>query len=148
MGLRRDAWTITPDKTPQGRGILRIRRRHQRQQQLERDRHVGCGRISGVDVPDRIGELLPGILPRKAVEELLVIVDIARDHVEVQALGRLRLAVHEQRQRFRRGIAQPFVDGQAVALRLGNLLAMLVEEQLVIEAFRRQAAQRRADLAG
>ena len=87
------------------------------------------------------------ILPRKAFEELLVVVDVARDHVEIQPLGRLRLAIHEQRQRFRRGIAQPFVDGQPVALRLRNLLALVVEEQFVIETFRRQAAERRADLA-
>ena len=87
------------------------------------------------------------ILPRKAVEELLVVVDVARDHVEIQPLRRLRLAVHEQRQRFRRGIAQPFVDGEAVALRLGNLLALVVEEQFVVETFRRHAAERRADLA-
>ena len=101
-----------------------------------------------MDVPDRIGELLLGILPREAVEELLVVVDVARDDVEIQPLRRLRLAVHEQRQRFRRGIAQPFVDGQAVALRLRNLLALVVEEQFVVEAFRRRAAERRADLAG
>ena len=88
------------------------------------------------------------VLPRKAVEELLVVVDVARDHVEVQPLRRLRLAIHEQRQRFRRGIAQPFVDGEPVALRLRNLLALVVEEQLVVEAFRRRAAERRADLAG
>ena len=88
------------------------------------------------------------VLPREAVEELLVVVDIARDDVEIQPLRRLRLAVHEQRQRFRRGIAQPFVDGQAIALRLRNLLALLVEEQFVVEALRRRAAERRADLAG
>ena len=87
------------------------------------------------------------VLPRKAVEELLVVVDIARDHVEIQPLRRLRLAVHEQRQRFRRRIAQPFVDGQPIALRLRNLLALVVEEQFVVEALRRRAAERRADLA-
>ena len=100
-----------------------------------------------MDVPDRIGELLPGILPRKAVEELLVVVDIARDHVEVQALGRLRVAIHEQRQQFRRRVAQPFVDGEPVAFRFGNLLAILVEEQFVVEPFRRHAAERRASVA-
>jgi hypothetical protein len=42
---------------------------------------------------------------------------------------------------------QPFVDGEPVALRLGNLLAVLVEEKLVVEAFGRQAAERAADLA-
>ena len=124
MGLRRDAGTIAPDETPQRRGVLRIRRRHQRQQQLERDGHVGHRRMAGMDVPDRIGQLLLGVLPRKAFEELLVVVDIARDHVEVQPLGRLRLAVHEQRQQFRRRIAQPFIDGEPVALRLRNLLAL------------------------
>ena len=100
-----------------------------------------------MDVPDRICQLLLGILPRKAVEELLIVVDIARDHVEIQPLRRLRLAVHEQRQRFRRRIAQPFVDGKPVALRLRNLLALVVEEQFVIEPLRRRAAERRADLA-
>src|SRR5579871_6105675 len=103
--------------------------------------------MSGMDVPDRIAELLARVLTRKTLEELLVVVDIARDHVEVQPLGRLRLAIHEQRQRFRRGIAQPFVDGEAVALRLRDLLALLVEEELVVEALRRRAAERRADLA-
>ena len=34
-----------------------------------------------MDVPDWIGELLLGILPRESVEELLVVVDIARDDV-------------------------------------------------------------------
>ena len=143
MRLRRHARTIAADEAPQRFGILRVRRRHQRQQQLERDRHVGLRRLAGMDVPDRIGELLLGVLPRKAVEELLVVVDVARDHVEIQPLRRLRLAVHEQRQRFRRGVAQPFVDGEPVALRLRNLLALLVEEELVVEAFRRRAAERR-----
>src|SRR3954463_15442867 len=103
--------------------------------------------MAGVNVPDRVGELLPGVLPRKTVEELLVVVDVARDDVEMQPLCRLRLAVHEQRQRFRRRIAQPFVDGETVALRLGNLLALVVEEQFVIETLGWGAAKRRADLA-
>ena len=61
-------------------------------------RSVAAGVLAGMDVPDRIGELLLRILPRKAVEELLVVVDGARDDVEMQPLRRLRLAVHEQRQ--------------------------------------------------
>ena len=51
-----------------------------------------------MNVPDRIGKLLPGVLPREPVEELLIVVDIARDDVEIQPFRRLRLAVHEQRQ--------------------------------------------------
>src|SRR5947209_8037690 len=103
--------------------------------------------MAGVNMPDRIGELLLGVLARKTVEELLVVVDIAGDHVEVQPLRRLGLAIHEQRQRFRRRIAQPFADGEAIALRFGNLLAPLVEEQFVIEAFGRCAAERGANPA-
>src|SRR5438445_685687 len=148
MRLRRHARTIAPDETPQRLGILRIRRRHQRQQELEGDGHVGLLRLAGMDVPDGIAELLLDILPREPVEELLIVVDVARDHVEIEPLRRLRLAVHEQRQRFRRRIAQPFVDRKPVALRLRNLLALLVEEQLVIETLGRRAAERRADLAG
>src|SRR5205814_9038225 len=67
-------------------------------------------------------ELLLAILLGKAINELLIVVDLARDDVEEQPLRRLRLAIHEQRQRFRRGVAQPFVDGEAVALRLRYLL--------------------------
>src|SRR4051794_11880963 len=103
--------------------------------------------MAGVNVPDRVGELLLAILARKTVEELLIVVDVARDDVEMQPLRRLGLAIHEQRQRFRRRIAQPLVDGQTVALRLGNLLALLIEEQFVIEAFGWYAAKRGADLA-
>ena len=148
MGFRRHARPIAPDEAPQRRGILRVRRRHQRQQELERDRHIGLRRMPGMNVPDRIAELLARVLARKAFEELLVVVDIARDHVEVEPLGRFRLAVHEQRQRFRRGIAQPFVDGEAIALRLRNLLALLVQKKLVVETFRRRAVERRADFSG
>ncbi len=103
--------------------------------------------MPGVDVPDRIGELLPIVLPRERFEKLLVVVDVARDHVEIEPLCRLRLTIHEQRQRFRRRVAQPLIDGEPVALRFGNLLALVVEEQLVIEAFRRRAAEHGADLA-
>ena len=107
----------------------------------------GLRRIAGMDMPDRIAEPLLAVLALIAVEELEILVDVARDHVEIEPLRRLRLAIHEQRQRFRRGIAQPFLDGQAVALRLGNLLALLVEKQFVIEAFRRRAADGAIDLA-
>ena len=147
MGRARHARPVAADEAPQRVGVLGVRRRHQRQQHRERDRHVGLGRIAGMDMPDRIAEPLLDVLPLVAVEKLLVVVDLPRDHVEVEPLRRLRLAVHEQRQRLRRRIAQPFVDGEAVALRLGNLLALLVEEELVVEAFRRRAAERAADFA-
>ena len=100
-----------------------------------------------MNMPDRIGELLLGILPLIGFEILLIVVDVARDHVEIETLGRLRLAIHEQRQRFRRRVAQPFVDGKPVALRLRDLLALLVKEELEIEAFGRVGTKRAADLA-
>jgi hypothetical protein len=73
---------------------------------------------------------------------------VAGDDVEIEPLCRLRLAIHEQGERLRGGVAQPFFDRQSVALGLGNLLALFVEEQLVIEAFRRRAPERAANLAG
>src|SRR3546814_8853292 len=59
----------------------------------------------------------------------------------IQPLGPPRLLVHEQRQALRRAVGQPLVDREAVALGLGDLLSGLVEEQLVVEAFRRPAAE-------
>src|SRR5437764_1180602 len=100
-----------------------------------------------MDVPHRIAEPLLAVLPVVAVEELLIVVDVARNDIEVEPLRGLRLAIHEQRQAFGAGVAQPFVNGEAVALRLGNLLALLVEEELVVETLRRRAAERTADLA-
>ncbi len=143
MRLRRHARPVAADEAPQRLGVLGVRRRHQRQQHRERDRLVGLRRLAGMDVPDRIAQALLAVLPLVAVEELLIVVDVARDDVEVEPLRRLRLAVHEQRQALGAGVAQPLVDGQAVALRLGNLLALLVEEQLVVEAFRRHARRAR-----
>ncbi len=54
-----------------------------------------------MNVPDGIAEALPAVLPLVAVEKLLIVVDVTRDHVEVEPLRRARLAVHEQRQAFR-----------------------------------------------
>jgi hypothetical protein len=51
-----------------------------------------------MDVPDRIGEPLPEVLPFVGFQELLVLVDVARNDVEIEPLCRLRLAVHEQRE--------------------------------------------------
>src|SRR5262245_54126979 len=100
-----------------------------------------------MDMPDRVGQALLEGLPFVGFEELLILVDVAGDDVEIETLRRPWLAIHEQRKRFRRGVAQPFLDRQPVAPRLGNLLALLIEEQLKIKAFRRRAAERPADLA-
>src|SRR5262245_55976501 len=101
-----------------------------------------------MDVPNRIGKLLPRVLPLKAVEKLTVLVDVARNDVKVETLDRLRLAVHEQRQALRTCIPQPFLDGQAIALRLGDLLTLFVEKQFVVKSLRRRATERTTDFAG
>ena len=49
----------------------------------------GRGRIAGMDVPDRVRQSLARLLPLIAVEELLILVDGARDHVEIEPLGRI-----------------------------------------------------------
>src|SRR5262245_21248515 len=100
-----------------------------------------------MDMPDRIGKFLLSILPLIGFEILLILVDVARDDIEIEPLRRLWLAIHEQRQRLRRGVAQPFVDGEPVALRLRDLLTLVVEEELVVEALGRVGAERTADLA-
>ena len=100
-----------------------------------------------MDVPDRVAEPLVLGLAGIGGEEREVLVDRARDDVEIEPLGRPRLLEHEERQALRRGVGQPLVDGEAVALRLRDLLAVLVEEELVVEALRRRAAERSADAA-
>src|SRR5258706_7956121 len=104
--------------------------------------------MAGVDVPHRIGEPLLVLLALVAFQELLILIDVARNDIEIEALRGLRFTVHEQRQAFRARIAQPFLDGEAIALRLRNLLALVVEEQFVIEPLRRAATERTANVAG
>jgi hypothetical protein len=95
-----------------------------------------------MDVPDGIGEPALGVLAFISFEQLLILVNMTWNDIEIETLCRLRLAIHEERQRLRAGIAQPFVDGQAIAPGLGDLLALLVEKELVVEAFGRRAAKR------
>ena len=80
------------------------------------------------------------------VLELRIFIDGAGDHVEVKLLGLARAVIHVERKRIRVGIGQPFVDGEAVALGLGNLLALVVEEQLIDIMLGREAAEDFADL--
>ena len=75
-----------------------------------------------------------------------VVVDVARDHVEVEPLGPPRRVVHVERERIARAVGEPLLDGEAVAARLGDLLAVLVEEELVDEAGGRSRPERAADL--
>ena len=107
-----------------------------------------AGGSPAVDVPHRVVDAALVVLARIGGEELQVLVHRARDHVEVEPLGRLRLLEHEQRQALGRGVGQPLLDGEPVALGLGDLVALLVQEQLVDEALGRHPAERAADLGG
>src|SRR5690606_31548366 len=98
-----------------------------------------------MDVPDRIAEPFLPVLTRIGREMLIVLVDGARDDVEVELLRLARALEHVEREAFRRRIGQPFIDGETVALGLRYLLALLVEEKFVDEVFRRAAAQSLAD---
>jgi hypothetical protein len=78
---------------------------------------------------------------------LQVLIDGARDHVEIELLGAPRPLEHEEGEAFRRRIREPFVDGEPVALRLRDLLAVLVQEQLVHVVLGCSSAQHLADFA-
>src|SRR5690606_20189075 len=67
---------------------------------------------------------------------------------DVEALGALRLAKEIEAEALLGAIGQPLVDRQAVALGLGNLLAVLVEEQLVDHVLGHAPAERADDAAG
>src|SRR5258708_7914596 len=72
----------------------------------------GCKAAAGksrMGVPHGIYQPLLCILALIAFEKLLIVVDVARNDVEVETLRRFRLAIHEQRETFRAGIAQPLL---------------------------------------
>ena len=82
----------------------------------------------------------------KALEEALIVVDVLGDDVEVQALRLARVAVQEELQALAGAVAQPFLDREPVALGLADLLALLVQKQLVGEALGRRRVEDAADL--
>ena len=143
--FRRHARRMARDEAPHHRGVLRIGRGGQVQEERERDRHLDHRRLAAMDVPDGIAETLLPFLARIGRQELVVLVDGARNDVEIELLGLARSLEHVECQALGRRIGQPLVDRQAVALRLRDLLAVLVEEQLVDEVLRRAAAEDLAD---
>src|SRR4051812_9612781 len=94
-----------------------------------------------------VAELLLDRLFRIFSTELPIFVDRARNDADVQALGAPGLAVDVESEARLRTVAQPFLEAEAVALRLGDLLALLVEEHLVIETLGRAPAEDSRDLA-
>jgi hypothetical protein len=146
IGLRREARLVALEKAPDRVAVSDAGKAGDVEQKRKADRQLRVRHVAGVDVVDGIAEpLVPG-LRGIGGKELLIFVDRPRDDAEGKLLGALGLAVDVESQAFGRAIGQPFVDGDAVALCFGDLLAILVQEQLVIEPFGRAAAQDAADL--
>ena len=98
-------------------------------------------------MPHRVTQLLIGQLLGQFLAELPVFIDRARNHANVQAFGALGLAEQVKAQAFFAAVSQPLIDRQPIALGFGNLLAVLVEEQLVNHSLGRTAAKRAGNLA-
>ena len=94
-----------------------------------------------MDVVHGVAELLLDRLAGISLGEALIFVDRLGDDPEAQLLGFPRFAVDVEGEALSGRVGQPLVDGDAVAAGLGNLLAILVEEQLVIETLGRSAAE-------
>src|ERR1700730_1913673 len=110
--------------------------------------NFGRRRLARMNMPDRVAETLLGVLPWISIEEGEIIVDGARDHVEIEPLGGGWFLIHEKRQTFGARIREPRVDGQAIAFRLRDFLPLFVEEQFVIERFGRSGSEGAHDRAG
>ena len=95
---------------------------------------------------DRIAEALVPCLLGISGEELIIFVDRLGDDREAQLLRLARVAVDVESEALLGRVGQPFVDGDAIAFGLGDLLAILVEEHLVIEALGRAGAEDAGDL--
>ena len=159
MRRRRDIGRVATQEGPEHLRVLAVGDGGEVEQHGEGDRRAGGvglagtmqhfrrGRMTGVDVPDGIAETVLPVLPLVAAEELQIFIHRAWNGVEIETLGLARLLVHEQRQAFRARVGEPLVDGQAIALRLRDLLTLLVEKELVVEALGRLAAKRAHDVA-
>ena len=111
---------------PQHTRLFRMAHTGEIQQHAEAHPQRILRRTAAMNMPDRIIDLGVFGFACKFLQVVQVLIHGLRNHVEVKALCRLRLLVHEQRQTFRRGVLQPLVHGQTIALGLGNLLTPVV----------------------
>ena len=144
------AGAVAADEAPQDGGRVGVHHRGEVEQHAERDRAAGVvGQPAGVDVPGRVGRPFRLRLRRQAGAALARYSSTARGITsKYSRLARCGALYMNCAEAFLRGVAQPFLDRQAVALRLADLLRLLVEEQLVGEALGRRAAEDAADAAG
>ena len=144
MALGRGLGAVTLHEAPEQMLVVGRGDGDEVQQQREADRHPRRRHLARMDVVDRVAEALLPFLPRIGGEELLIFVDRLGDDAEAQLLRLPRVAVDVEGEALLRRVGQPFVDGDAVALGLRDLLAILVEEHLVVEALGRAAPRMRA----
>ena len=98
-----------------------------------------------MDVPDRVRQLLVRRLVWIGAQLLMVFVDRLGDDIEIHPLGGFGFLIHEIGQAFGGRIGQPFVDAEAVALGFRDLLAVLIQEQLIGKMLGLASAQNLAD---
>src|SRR5262245_43267033 len=119
---------------------------NQIQQHAERHSNFRIRHCAIMDVPNgRIQTLLES-LSRELFEFSQIVVDVLRYHVEIETLRALRFLVHEEGERLLRRIRQPLFYSNAVSLRFGDLLGLLIEEHFIRQIVWRRSTQNAANL--
>ena len=139
---------IAADETPQNVLVLGVAGARQIEQDGVAQGLARGRRLAAVNMPDGVVAARLNSLLGKFFQPRRVVVDTTGDDVEEEAFGFTRPLEHELRQAFRGAVAEPFLDCQAVALRFRDLVAVFVEEEFVVKADRRCAAQDSANPAG
>ena len=145
VGLRRGIRRIALDKAPKLVLVVGVRHSRQIQQHGIGHNHLAFGHIARMDMPNRVIRLPLLILRRVCTQLLMVFIHRFRDDVKIHPFGSFWLLIHEIRQRLSARIGQPFINRQAIAAGLRNLVALIVQEQLIAEMVRLLAAQYFAD---
>ena len=149
FGVRCGIWVVAADEAPEHGGRFGVRHAGEVQQHGEGDGAAGViGQPAEMHMPGRIGQALRPRLSLGFPGIGDVFVHGARDDIEIEAFGALRLIVHELAQGFGGGVAEPFVHREAVALGFADFLSVLIEEKLIRERLRRRRAEDAAEFAG
>ena len=147
--LGRGLCVVAGDEPPQHVLVLGVADARQVQKDGIGEMRFGPGRRAAVDMEGRVLEKLGGlVLGGELLEVAEVVVDAARDHVEMKPFRLARGIVHEKREAFGRRVGQPFLHRQAIAAGFRDLLAVLIQEQFVGHALGWAAAEDAADLRG
>ena len=113
--FRRGIWRIVLNEAPQHGRVFGVTGAYQIEKQRIADWDIGNWRLALMNMPDGIADLCLRFLPREAGQVGQIFIHILRDHIKVKPLCLARGLIHEERQAFRAGIAQPFVNGQTIA---------------------------------